>query len=87
MHVALAFAALPVIATSAELTVSAVQVFESYNLSGSEALFRFLATVFPSSIDPEIHKLYLKCAVQGNKDADILRVCRDSGFIDGVTAF
>jgi len=59
LHVAHAFSLLPVIATSTELIQSAVEVFKLYQLEGSEALFNFLASIFPSSIDPQIHKLYL----------------------------
>lgn len=63
IHVAHAFSLLPVIATSTELIQSAVEVFKLYQLEGSEALFNFLASIFPSSIDPQIHRLYLQCAV------------------------
>lgn len=88
MHVAYAFSRLPVIATSADLIQSAVEVFKAYQLDGSEALFGFLAAIFPSSIDPTIHELYLNCAIQlPGHDADILRVARDSHYIDGSRAF
>jgi len=54
-HVAMAFSRLPIIAVSTDLISSAVEVFKAYNLDGSEALFGFLAAIFPSSIDPKIH--------------------------------
>lgn len=88
MHVAAAFAILPVIATSTDLIQYAVQVFTSYELDGSEALFSFLAAIFPSSIDPAIHQMYLKCAIQlPGHDNDIVRVARDSHYINGEEAF
>ncbi|KAH0577255.1 Clathrin heavy chain [Spironucleus salmonicida] len=86
-HVAQAFSVLPIIAASPELSVAAIQVFESFDLSGSEALFSFLKNIFPSSVEPAIHTLYLKCAVQGNKEQDILLVARESTVIEGQEAF
>lgn len=65
-----------------------MDVFKAYELEGSEAQFTFLAAIFPSSIDPIIHQMYLKCSVQlPNHDADILRVARDSHYIQGEDAF
>lgn len=63
-------------------------MFRAYGLDGSEALFSFLAAIFPSSVDSTIHELYLQCAIQlENHDADILRVARDSQCIDPERAF
>jgi len=58
-HVAHAFSRLPIIATSSTLIQSAVDVFKAYQLDGTEALFSFLAAIFPSSIEAPIHKMYL----------------------------
>lgn len=87
-HVALAFSRSPIVATSPDIVVSAVQVFEAYNLQGSEALFIFLAAIFPSSTDPGIHNLYLRTAIQlPSHETDILRVAQESQYIDGGVAF
>ncbi|CAL6082010.1 Clathrin_heavy chain [Hexamita inflata] len=87
-HVAMAFSRLPVIATSTELISAAVEVFKAYHLDGTEALFSFLASIFPSSIDSSIHKMYLQCAIQlQGHDNDIIRVARESHYIAGEEAF
>lgn len=58
-HVAFAFSRLPIIATNTTLISATVDVFKAFQLDGSEALFSFLAAIFPSSIDPQIHQMYL----------------------------
>lgn len=88
LHVAAAFAKLPIIAVSTELIASAVEVFKAFNLDGSEAMFSFLAAIFPSSIDPQIHQMYLRCAVMlSSHENDIMIVARDSHYINGEDAF
>lgn len=63
-------------------------MFKAFNLDGSEALFSFLAAIFPSSIDPQIHQMYLRCAIMlSNHDNDIMIVARDSHYINGEDAF
>lgn len=87
-HVAAAFAKLPIIAVSTELISSAVEVFKAFGLDGSEALFSFLAAIFPSSIDPKIHEMYLTCAMQlQGRENDIMLVARESHYINGEAAF